>query len=60
MPLTSEEGRDYIRLTAPIISLIDRFAPLAYYTQTLRRFPHAICVREKVMQPHHPTYMIGS
>ena len=31
MPLTSEEGRDYIRLTATIIFLIDRFTPLAHY-----------------------------
>ena len=31
MPLTSKTGRDYIRLSATIISLIDRFTPLAHY-----------------------------
>jgi hypothetical protein len=61
MPLTSEKGRDYIRLTALIISLIDRFAPLAHYhTNPSVGSPHAICVRGKVMPLHHPTYMIGS
>lgn len=60
MPLTSEKGRDYIRLSATIISLIDRFTPLAHYPTNplLKGSPSRNGVREKVMQQHHPTYII--